>query len=219
MAATAEEADKQAEQLRPQVRPFNAQAGFMTRPVAREDTIQAAVENQSNSNFDTTNRPRGPVGSGSGGGLLGLIDRTEGGGDYDTLFGHSNRNGPFSDVKVSEMTLGEAINFSSERGAGSYGNWVQQTNPEGVLATPMGRYQIVGSTLRNAVEELGLPLDTKFNAETQDLIASHLARRRLEGTTGLPQMRSALRSEWAGFRHVSNEELDRAILDFTGAIT
>lgn len=213
-----------SEQLRPQVRPFNAGqgesnvgSGFLTRPVAREDTLAHANAERDTSGFGT---PRGPAGSNIGGSLLQLIDSTEGGGSYDTLFGHSQNGGAFDGVRVSEMTLAEAISFSSERGAGSYGQWVKENNPEGVLATPMGRYQIVGDTLRSAVEELGLPLDTKFDSRTQDMIASHLARRRLEGATGLPQMRRELRNEWAGFRHVNDDVLDQAIIDFmnTGSL-
>lgn len=215
--------EQKTEQMRPRVRPFNltqeteevTTGGFMTRPVAREDTLAHARANRDTSGFGT---PRGPAGSNVGGSLLQLIDQTEGGGDYDTLFGHSQNGGAFDGVRVSEMTLAEAIAFSSERGEGSYGEWVRRNNPAGDLATPMGRYQIVGSTLRNVVEELGLPLDTKFDRDTQDLIASHLARRRLEGKTGLPQMRAALRSEWAGFRHVPDSVLDQAILDFTGSM-
>jgi hypothetical protein len=217
MQEQAKQAEEAKAQVRPQVRPFNVAPqeeeprGFMTRPVAREDTLQHARANRDTGGFGT---PRGPAGSNIGGSLLQLIDRTEGGGSYDTLFGHSQNGGAFDGVRVSEMTLAEAIDFSSQRGQGSYGEWVRQNNPEGDLATPMGRYQIVGSTLKAAVEELGLPLDTRFDSRTQDMIASHLARKRLENATGLPQMRSALRSEWAGFRHVDDSVLDQAILDF-----
>jgi hypothetical protein len=216
--------EQKVEQTRPRVRPFNLTGeteetsgvgGFMTRPVAREDTLAHARANRDTSGFGT---PRGPAGSNVGGTLLQLIDRTEGGGNYDTLFGHSQNGGAFDGVKVSEMTLAEAIDFSSQRGEGSYGEWVRRNNPAGNLATPMGRYQIVGSTLKAAVEELGLPLDTRFDSQTQDMIASHLARRRLEGKTGLPQMRAALRAEWEGFKHVSDSALDQAILDFTGSM-
>ena len=225
MSDLQKQAQIKTEQTRPRVRPFNIASpevveqstggGFMTRPVAREDTLAHAAAQRDTGGFGT---PRGPAGSNVGGSLLDLIDATEGGGDYDTLFGHSQSGGAFDGIRVSEMTIAEALDFASARGEGSYGEWVRQNNPAGDLATPMGRYQIVGSTLQNVVEELGIPLSTKFDRQTQDLIASHLARRRLEGTTGLPQMRAALRNEWAGFRHVDNAVLDQAILDFTGTI-
>jgi hypothetical protein len=55
--------------------------------------------------------------------LLGLIDRTEGAGDYDTLFGHAQRpggadGGRFDDVRVSQDDPGraEAPSPASARG-------------------------------------------------------------------------------------------------------
>jgi hypothetical protein len=55
---TEEKAEETSSQLRPQVRPFNAQGGgFMTRPMSREDAIMNRTA------FDDTNRPSGPAGS------------------------------------------------------------------------------------------------------------------------------------------------------------
>ena len=142
--------------------------------------------------------------------LFGLIDKTEGGGNYDTLFGHSQNGGRFDGVKVSDMTIGQLGQFASP--SGEYGQWVK--GEVGRVATPMGRHQIVGTTLRNATAEMGLSPDTKFTGQTQDAIANHLARRRLVGASSPVAKRAALRSEWEGFKHVSDDALDAAIANF-----
>lgn len=143
--------------------------------------------------------------------LLDLIDRTEGGGDYSTLFGHSQRQGgAFAGVDVSKMTIGQVKEFA--RTTGKYGQWVAQQ--VGRVATPMGRFQIVGSTLNRAAKALGLSDDTPFDAATQHQIAGHLAMNRLRSASTPEGKRRALRQEWEGFKHASDAELDEAIAEF-----
>lgn len=155
-------------------------------------------------------RPGQPVAGPQGANLLGLIDKTEGAGNYDTLFGHSQNGGRFDGVRVSEKTIGQLFDFSNP--SGEYGQWVKES--VGRVATPMGRYQIVGTTLRNAAAEMGLSPDTKFTPQTQDAIAAHLARRRLASARSPAAKRAAMRAEWEGFKHVSDEALDAAIAQF-----
>lgn len=159
-----------------------------------------------------TGTPGGGTVSGGDGTLFGLIDKTEGGANYDTLYGHSQNGGRFNGVKVSEMTLGDLYDFSNP--SGEYGQWVKANNPKGVVATPMGRHQIVGTTLRATATAMGLSPDTKFTPQIQDSMANYLARNRLAGLSGMPAKRAALRSEWDGFKHVSDAALDAAILNF-----
>lgn len=149
-----------------------------------------------------------PVPIEGAGGLVGLIDKTEGGGDYRTLFGHSQKDGGrFSGVDVTQMTIGDVLNFASP--SGEYGQWVK--GKVGRVATPMGRFQIVGSTLRGAVKAMGLSLSTPFNAATQVAIFGHLAGKRLASASTLPGKMAALRQEWEGFRHVPDAQLAAAI--------
>lgn len=149
--------------------------------------------------------------SGAGNGLLGLIDSREGGGNYSTLYGHSQNGGAFDGVDVSNMTLAELGAFSDPSGA--YGQWVADRNG-GVVATPMGRYQIVGTTMRDAARGMGLSPDTKFTPQTQNAMASYLARGRLSGAKTPAAKRAAMRAEWAGLRGVPDDVLDAAISDF-----
>lgn len=149
--------------------------------------------------------------AGGGGDLWSLMDKHEGGGNYDTLYGHSQRDGRFKGTRISNMTIGQAIDFANPKG--DYGQWVASVN-NGTVATPMGRHQIVGSTLRRAAKDMGLDPSTPFNARTQDAVAVHLATNRLRGASSPEAERAALRSEWVGFRKVPDSQLDAAIADF-----
>lgn len=98
----------------------------------------------------------------------------ESGGDYDALFGYQNRpEGLFSDIKLTDMTIDEALSFADPRG--EYASYVSYNN-DGKISTPMGAYQIVGKTLRDAKEALNLSGDTKFTKETQDKIAKWILK-------------------------------------------
>lgn len=132
------------------------------------------------------------------------IDRTESGGgadQYDTLFGHRNRE---NGIRVSQMTIGQASEFASP--SGQYG---QSVNAEiGRVATPMGKFQIVGSTLRGLQKDLGLPDDVPFSPAVQEQLGLYLAQQRVLGPRSRESQRAGLRSEWEGFKNVSDAELD-----------
>lgn len=101
----------------------------------------------------------------------------ESGGDYDALFGYQNRpDGAFSNVKVSDMSLAQVLDFTNPKGA--YGQYVAKNrpDPEMGVATPVGAYQVVGSTLRKAVDALGLDLNQKFDKATQDKIGQYILK-------------------------------------------
>ena len=101
-----------------------------------------------------------------------VIDQKENGGtrDYRTLFGNSHLD-EFSDVNVLDMTIGELFQW----GRGDYGDYVKRVRGTEELATPIGRYQIVGNTMMFAAEALGLdPSTTKFSPQVQDAMAEFL---------------------------------------------
>lgn len=162
-------------------------------------------------------RQAGKAAAFGGGALFDLIDRTEGAGNFDTLFAHSQKSGGrFTNVSVSNMSISEAINFSDPNG--EYGRWVKaklaELGQEPRIATPMGAFQIVGATLRSAVKELGLDLNDKFDKDTQTRIAQHLISKRLSGETTMAGKMSALRKEWEGFKNVKDGELAAAIAGY-----
>lgn len=132
------------------------------------------------------------------------IDRTESGGgsdQYDTLYGHRNRQ---NGVQVSRMTLGQVSEFSDPNG-----QYAQSVNNEiGRVATPMGKFQIVGTTLRGIQKDLGLPDDVPFSPAVQEQMGLYLAQQRVNGPRSRETMRNGLRSEWEGFKNLSDAELD-----------
>ena len=136
-------------------------------------------------------------------------------GGYDTLFGDSEQ-GRFP-VRVSQMTIGQLKDFSSP--SGQYGQWVANSRRDGrtgEVATPMGKFQIVGSTLRRAAEQMGLSDDTVFTPEVQRDIAAHLARQRLARSNTMPGKIEQLRLEWDGFNKASESTMIAIVQELEG---
>jgi hypothetical protein len=91
----------------------------------------------------------------------------ESGGDFNALFGYANRpGGEFEDVQLTNMTVDEALEFSAP--SGQYGQSVK--NQIGRVATPMGAFQVVGTTLRAAKDGLGLTGSERMDEATQERI-------------------------------------------------
>ena len=89
----------------------------------------------------------------------------ESGGDYDALYGFSNRpGGQFANTKLTGMTVDQAIQFANPRGP--YAQYVK--SKIGRIATPMGGFQIVGDTLKQAKKWAGLSGDEVMTPEIQD---------------------------------------------------
>lgn len=138
---------------------------------------------------------------------------------YDTLYGNfESKNTPFKGYSVSQQTVGDLINFSEPSGA--YGRYVKprlgkqtEAYKKGLTSTPMGKYQIVGSTLRDLVNRMGLPKDTVFNKATQDSMFLFLAKENIAKGKTISQKRANLRSIWEGFRRVDDVTLDALIAE------
>jgi hypothetical protein len=131
------------------------------------------------------------------------IDIGEASGDYGALLGFTNRPGrKFDDVDVTKMTVNELIDFSSPEGA--YGSYSKRQ--VGRVATPMGRYQIVGKTLRTLAKKLNLSGEEMFTPELQDKMFLALLRGRgydqyKAGEISKQQLIDNLQNEWAGLQH------------------
>ena len=109
----------------------------------------------------------------------------ESGGDYNALFNYQNRqDGIFSNVRITDMTVDEALAFADPKG--EYARYVASKN-NGQIATPMGAYQIVGRTLRDAKEKLNLSGDEKLTKSLQDRIGKWIYK--TQGTKA-----------WAGYK-------------------
>ncbi|WP_442184951.1 lytic murein transglycosylase [Rhizobium leguminosarum] len=154
-----------------------------------------------------------PTNSSLPGSFLAAVDRTEGAGDYDTLFGHAQKNGPFAGTAISQMPIRDVLAFTDP--SGPYAQYVK--DKVGRVATPVGKYQTVGTTLRGAVGALGLDPSTPYDRATQDRVASYLARQRIASADTLPGKISALRSEWEGFKNVPDAEMAQIVADLQSA--
>lgn len=126
--------------------------------------------------------------------ILDLIGQSEGAG-YDTLFGYSERK---YGAVPTQMTLKEVLDLQ-DRMASDLGS------------SAVGKYQIMRYTLRDAIKALGLPLDTVFDEETQDRIATDylLARRGYNeyrsGKLSKDKFLNNLAQEWASIPTASGE--------------
>ena len=141
------------------------------------------------------------------------IDLTEGAGNYDTLFGHSQQAGKaFSGAKVSEMTIGDLKSFADP--SGKYGQWVK--GKVGRVATPMGRYQFVGSTMKQVAKEMGLSDDTVFTPEVQDAMFEHYLGKRISSGKTMDDKVASVREGWEGFKSVPTATLKRLINQYEG---
>lgn len=142
--------------------------------------------------------------------------------NYDTMFGNAELfDTPFKGIKVSDMSMEEIYEFTKPGGVfNKYNKDKYNKN-----TTAVGKYQTVGSTLRDlknrgVLLKLGITDNTKFDKKTQDDIASYLAVHRIKdratkgdgniATRG--QARREMRNEWEGFKKLSDKELD-AIID------
>lgn len=91
----------------------------------------------------------------------------ESGGDYNALYNYQNREGGrFAGTRLTDMSVGDVMQFTDPRG--EYAQYVR--GQVGRTATPVGAYQVVGTTLRDAVNALGIDPSTPFNQATQDRI-------------------------------------------------
>jgi hypothetical protein len=103
--------------------------------------------------------------------LKGMVFPGESGGDYDALFGFSNRaGGQFAGVRPTQMTINQVLAFTDP--SGPYGQWVK--GQVGRVATPVGGFQVVGSTLRDTVKRMGLTGDEMFSPAVQDAIGMNI---------------------------------------------
>lgn len=144
-----------------------------------------------------------------------MIDRFEGGGDYDTLLSFSNKPGSeFGNTRVSTMTIGEAIAFSAS--GGEYAEYSKRVRGKSDPATPMGRYQFVGSTLKDIANRHGIDLNTRFDSKTQDALFLLYAKERIGNKTGAAA-RTALTGVWVGLGKASASDVDQMIAEIRAA--
>lgn len=147
--------------------------------------------------------------------FLSAVDKTEGGGAYDTLYGHAQKSGPFAGTSISSMPIRDVLAFTDPSGA-----YAQSVKGQiGRVATPVGRYQVVGSTLKNAVGALGLDPNAPFDQNAQDKVALYLAKNRVSSARTQEGKIAALRNEWHGFKSVPDSQMAQIVSDLEASTT
>ena len=138
---------------------------------------------------------------------------------YDTMFGQAqSKDTPFKDTKVTQMRMGEIFDLVAS--GGKWHNYNKATHGENTTA--IGKYQMVGATLRDLKEnghlrKMGIDDDTLFDQKTQDKIAMYLAERRVKPNYSMAEARAQLKNEWAGFRKLDKTQLDTIINEIRGS--
>ena len=132
------------------------------------------------------------VSSASRRGLLDLIKLAEGtfgkpqSRGYNTTLGYGAFTG--GPITLVDKTLREILAIQKQMLA----------HPDNTFnSSAVGAYQIVSTTLRSLINELGLSLDQLFTPELQDRLGNALVERRGRDVSGL-------RNEWEGLRNVSS---------------
>lgn len=143
--------------------------------------------------------------------------------DDDGVVGPKDADG--NDLLVSEMTLDQLVTYTDPNG--EYGASVAAAT-NGPVSTPVGMYQIIGTKLREVIDDMGLDGEAVFTPELQDKMAMHAAKTRLDRIGDkkeneseveyLKRKRDGMRQEWLGLGKVPDTELDKIISDLEGNV-
>ena len=137
--------------------------------------------------------------------------------NYRTLFGNAEeKKTPFKDLDITTMPMKDIFDLVKKNGKFHRFNLAK-----GKDTTAIGKYQMVGATLRDLkdrgiLRKLGIDDDTLFDENTQDKIAVHLAERRVRPKFSISEARKEMRDEWQGFDRLSDKELDAIINEVRG---
>ena len=137
--------------------------------------------------------------------------------NYRTLFGNAEeKKTPFKDLDITTMPMKDIFDLVKKNGKFHRFNLAK-----GKDTTAIGKYQMVGNTLRDLkdrgiLKDLGIDDDTLFDENTQDKIAVHLAERRVRPKFSIAEARKEMRDEWQGFDRLSDKELDAIINEVRG---
>jgi len=138
------------------------------------------------------------------------VEGTNDAGGYSRLLG--NQEGNF-DVDITNMTAAEVLKFQLERGEGSYAAYSQGVNKDrgflredgtARISTPVGKYQIVGSNLKEMIANGIIDPNALFDEAAQEAAGEYLIRTKRgfddykNGDITLAQFEANLGNEFEG---------------------
>jgi hypothetical protein len=121
--------------------------------------------------------------------LIGQAEGTDKGRGYDETLGYGKFTG--GPVDLQNMTVSQVLGLQKS---------ILGHPENGFNSSATGRYQVVGRTLGDLVQQGVVKSDEPFNAETQNKVAAVLAQRRGPDP-------AELRKEWAGLRNVPDDQI------------
>ena len=191
-------------------------AGLMTRPKARPESMTGlsdddmGLASKSGYAFMAPNS------------LFRIALKKKEAGSYSTLFASAETtNTPWKGTDITNMKMSDVLDLVKANGEFHKHN----KNKHNKNTTAIGKYQFIGSTLRDlkkrgVFDKLGITDDTLFDEATQDSLAAYQAIHRLKdrakGT--LSSARTEMRNEWEGFKKLSNSDLNNIITEIGSEI-
>jgi muramidase (phage lysozyme) len=118
--------------------------------------------------------------------LLDTIAKGESNGNYNAYFGNASNTA----IRFTDMTVHQVIGWQDA--------FVRQGNP----SSAVGKYQIIGPTLKGLVQKLDIDTNAKFDEKLQDRLAIALLEKRgaedyLQNKLSRDQFAANLAKEWA----------------------
>lgn len=136
-------------------------------------------------------------------GLLGLIHKTESGGNYDALYKGVSPSRYGFNKKPTEMQVSEVLQMQK---AMREDKWLQKGNK--IPSSPVGGGQIVGTTLQGLVDKGVLKLTDKFSIDNQRKAINYLGNNIInDPSLSRAEKIQRLRSTWTGLRKVSDNDM------------
>ena len=166
--------------------------------------------------------------SGTEDGLLNLegvkaLVMSESSGNPDALWKQSQKN-EFKGFVATESSMDEVLDFVKLDGP--YAEWSKTQSDTNLKHTPVGKYQFIGSTLRDikdrkGFDQLGITGDTQFTVDVQDKLFVWYLK---DTITSLgpnatnAKIRKKIRKRWEGAteENVSAAQLDEVINSIVG---
>ena len=139
-----------------------------------EEAVVDTVEPQEITAPSLVNRPTGDMSLPIIKARVHVVEGTDDEGGYNRLLDFGE-NGEFNSNKpLTEMTVAEAVEFGTSEAYRNYSREVLGRGPEEKPSTPMGKYQVLGTTLAELVKLGIVEPDAKFNVATQEKIGDYL---------------------------------------------